>query len=267
MTKDVATILEEVAENGFSIVPGILDVEKLRRVRKAFAVATEEMEKRGLVMFDPRLDPNEHNIRVNNLPDMDPVFMELLRDPTALAVARALLGENAIVSNFTANMTTPGSASMNIHSDQALCSPAPWRDTWLINVIWCLDDVKAENGGTLYIPGSHRFRDRQDVPANFESKLQVVEAPAGAAIVLEGRVWHTSGINTTSDEKRALLFALYTRDFLRSQVNWEVLLSDETKQRLDDNDRALLGMGALCNVHGVDIIMREGHDLDSAAVM
>ncbi|MDG2003039.1 MAG: hypothetical protein P8J20_06870, partial [Novosphingobium sp.] len=82
-----------------------------------------------------------------------------------------------------------------------------------------------------------------------------------------GRLWHTSGNNVTSDESRALLFALYNRDFLRPQVNWEVLLSDETKQLLDEADRALLGMGALCNIHGVDIIMREGYDLDSAVVM
>ena len=86
-------------------------------------------------------------------------------------------------------------------------------------------------------------------------------------IVLEGRVWHTSGVNTTENERRALLFALYNRDFLRPQVNWEVLLSDETKARLTEEDKALLGMGSLCNVHGVDIIMREGYDLDSAVVM
>jgi len=267
MTKDVSTILEEVAEQGFSIIPDMLDADRLARVRKAFNAATDEMERRGLVIFDPRLDPNAYNIRVNNLPDMDPVFMELLRDPTAVAVARALLGETMFVSNFTANMTTPGSASMNIHSDQALCSPAPWNETWMINFIWCLDDVTPENGGTLYIPGSHRFRTRKDVPADLEGKLQVLEAPAGSAIVLEGRVWHTSGINTTKDERRALLFALYNRDFLRPQVNWEVLLSDATKEQLSEDDRALLGMGALCNVHGVDIIMREGYDLGSAVVM
>jgi ectoine hydroxylase-related dioxygenase (phytanoyl-CoA dioxygenase family) len=198
---------------------------------------------------------------------MDPVFMELLRNPTAVAVARALLGETMFVSNFTANMTTPGSASMNIHSDQALCAPAPWNETWMMNFIWCLDEVTPENGGTLFIPGSHRIRTRDEVPADLSGKLQVLEAPAGSAIALEGRVWHTSGVNTTSDERRALLFALYNRDFLRPQVNWEVLLCDETKARLSDEDRALLGMGSLCNVHGVDVIMREGYDLDSAVVM
>lgn len=267
MSKDVKQILDEMEEQGFSIVPGMLEPALLQRVRKAFEAAIEAMEARGLVVFDPRLDPNAHNIRVNNLPDMDPVFMELLRHPTAVAVARALLGENMFVSNFTANMTTPGSGSMNLHSDQALCSPAPWNDTWMFNAIWCLDEVRPDNGGTLYLPGSHRFRTRDDVPADYESRLKVLEAPAGSVIFLDGRVWHTSGVNSTRDERRSLLFALYNRDFLRPQVNWEVLLSDETKQRLDDADRALLGMGALCNVHGVDIIMREGYDLDSAVVM
>ena len=267
MTKSVVAILAEVEERGFSIVPGLLAGERLARVRKAFDAAIDEMERRDLVIFDPRLDPNDRNIRVNNLPDMDPVFMELLRDPTAVAIARALLGETMFVSNFTANMTTPGSASMNIHSDQALCSPEPWNDAWMLNVIWCLDRVTPENGGTLFIPGSHRYHTLADVPANGEGVLRVLEAPAGAAIVLEGRVWHTSGLNTTHDERRALLFALYNRDFLRPQVNWEVLLSGETKARLTDEDRALLGMGALCNIHGVDLIMQAGYELGSAVVM
>ncbi|MCX7864130.1 MAG: phytanoyl-CoA dioxygenase family protein [Novosphingobium sp.] len=265
--KPIAVILEEVARQGFSIIPGLLAGTRLARVRRAFDAAIKEMERRGLVVFDPRLDPNDRNIRVNNLPDMDPVFMELLRDPTAIAIARAILGQTMFVSNFTANMTLPGSASMKLHSDQALCAPAPWNEPWLLNFIWCLDRVTYDNGGTLYLPGSHQFRTREDVPADYAAGLQVLEAPAGSAIVLEGRVWHTSGANTTRNERRALLFALYNRDFLRPQVNWEVLLSDRTKAQLNEEDRALLGMGALCNIHGVDLVMREGYDLGSAVVM
>ena len=225
------------------------------------------MRRRGLVVHDTRLDPTPHNIRVNNLPDMHPVFMELLQNPTALAVARGLLGDAAIVSNFTANVAYPGAGSMNLHSDQALIVPGPWREGWVLNVIWCLDDVTPENGGTLYVPRSHKYEDRADLPADAESRMKAFSAPAGSVIVMEGRLWHTSGINTTADERRALLFALYGRPFLRQQVNWDVLLSEATKARLTAEDRTLLGMGPLSNIYGVDLVMREGHRLDEVQVL
>jgi ectoine hydroxylase-related dioxygenase (phytanoyl-CoA dioxygenase family) len=245
----------------------MLDPARLTEVRGAFSAAIDVMRQRGLCVFDPRLDPNPHNIRVNNLPDVDPVFMELLHDPEALAIARAMLGESALVSNFSANVSLPGAEPMTVHSDQALIVPSPWSQPWVMNVIWCLDDVRKENGGTLYVPGSHKFTTLEDVPENVEAALVPFEASAGSVIVMEGRLWHTSGANVTMDESRALLFALYSRDFVRQQMNWEALLTDATKQRLDEADRALLGLGPLGNVHGVDIIMRDGYDITSVKVL
>lgn len=267
MQPQVSEILDEVAENGFCVVPDMLDPARLAKVRNAFGAAVDEMKQRGLVVFDPRLDPNPNNIRVNNLPDMDPVFIDLLRDPAALEIVRALLGDTALASNFSANVALPGSASMNVHSDQALIVPEPWSDCWVLNIIWCLDEVRPENGGTLYLPGSHRFRKRSDIPSDIKSALRPFHAPAGSFIVMEGRLWHTSGVNVTQDESRALLFALYSRNFVRQQMNWEALLSDRTKQSLDDEMCALLGMGPLGNVYGVDLIMQTGYDLQSAEVL
>ena len=84
---------------------------------------------------------------------------------------------------------------------------------------------------------------------------------------MDGRLWHTSGTNVTRDERRALLFALYSRNFLRQQMNWEALLCDATKAGLDADARALFGLGPLGNVHGVDLIMQQGYTLDSAEVL
>jgi fumagillin biosynthesis dioxygenase len=265
--EDLPRILSELDEHGFLVIPDVLDSAELAHVRAAFQAATDEMIRRGLVVFDPRLDPNPHNIRVNNLPDMDPIFVELLRHPRVLPIVHALTGKDSLVSNFSANVALPGSASMNIHADQALVAPSPWNDVWLFNAIWCLDEVRAENGGTLYIPGSHRFRERSDVPPRDAQELRPFEASAGSVIIMDGRLWHTSGVNVTRDEERALLFALYSRNFLRQQMNWEALLSPETKAGLDTQARALFGLGPLSNVYGVDLIIQEGYTLESAEVL
>ena len=136
---------------------------------------------------------------------------------------------------------------MSIHSDQALVAPEPWLAPWSINIIWCLDDVYFENGGTLYLPGSHRFTKRSDLPTDALAKMQAFTAPRGAIVAMDGRVWHTSGANVTTDTERALLFGYYSVDFLRPQTNWNVMLSDATKAALSPDLFTLLGLGPAGN--------------------
>jgi fumagillin biosynthesis dioxygenase len=236
-----------IAEHGFCVIPGVLNRDQLASVRSALdaAIGLTAQEEAGT--FNPLLDPNASSIRVNNLPDFDPLFVDLLRHPRALPIIRRLLGPDAYVSNFTANIALPGAGSMRIHSDQALVMPGPWVECFAMNIIWCLDDIHPQNGATRYIPNSHRFRTVSDLPTNALEGLEAFTAPAGSIIVMEGRLWHTSGPNSTQDERRALLFAYYTRGFLRAQVNWDVTLSERAVARLDENARQLLGMGAFSN--------------------
>ena len=109
-----------------------------------------------------QLDPNPSNVRVFDLVDLDPLFGDLLEHPVADAVVARFLGPEYIISNFTANIARPGSGSMFIHSDQSLVAPEPWLLPWAINIIWCLSDVRAENGATRHIPGSQRWASRAE---------------------------------------------------------------------------------------------------------
>jgi ectoine hydroxylase-related dioxygenase (phytanoyl-CoA dioxygenase family) len=68
------------------------------------------------------------------------------------------------------------------------------------------------------------------------------EAAAGSVILMDGRLWHTSGANTSADRERAMAFALYARSFLRHQTNWNRVLSPETRRRLDPRLKEWLGL-------------------------
>ena len=72
--------------------------------------------------------------------------------------------------------------------------------------------------------------------------MRSFEAAAGSVILMDGRLWHTSGENTTADRERALLFAFYARSFLRHQNNWNRSLSGETRRRLDPTLKEWLGL-------------------------
>lgn len=238
---------KHLTDHGFCIVRNALSASELKLARDALDQAAAEQRANGRQGHDSRLDPNEANIRIYNLPAIAPVFIDLLQREDALGAAKMVLGPDVLVSNFSANIALPGSGSMKLHSDQALVVPPPWPHPWAANIIWCLDDVHEANGATRYLPGSHRFQSLEELPSDALAKTVPFEAPAGSFIVMEGRLWHTSGCNTTANEQRRMLFAYYSSDFIRTQMNWAFTLPDVVQSGMDDATRALFGLGFMGN--------------------
>jgi ectoine hydroxylase-related dioxygenase (phytanoyl-CoA dioxygenase family) len=237
----------QLRDNGFCVFQNVLSKIELERAREALDRGVEFTRKVMGSTHLAMLDPNEANIRVNNLPAIDPVFVELLMRADVSKAVEALLGPHYLVSNFTANIALPGSEPMKIHSDQALVMPPPWPHIFAMNIIWCLDDVHEANGATRYLPGSHRFQSQEEVPADAMEKTVAFEAPAGSFIAMEGRLWHTSGRNVTHDERRRMLFAYYSSDFIRQQMNWGFTLPADVQAGMDAKTRALFGLAPAGN--------------------
>ncbi len=204
-------------------------------------------EAQGIPTHIETLDPNDRNVRVFDIIALDPLFAELIAHPVADRIVGDLLGPDYIVSNFTANIARPGSGSMFVHSDTALVLPEPWLAPQSVNVIWCLTDVHPDNGATLHIPGSHRFRTHDDVPADPMAEMVPFTAPAGSIVVMEGRIWHTSGANVTADEDRALLFGYYTKPFIRPQWNFTAALAPDVQAAMSPLMRYRLGLELFLN--------------------
>jgi ectoine hydroxylase-related dioxygenase (phytanoyl-CoA dioxygenase family) len=248
MTGDpLAAAKTALADDGWCVVPDVLDPAASAKALDRLWAAKAEVARRGVPTFMPVLDPNESNVRVFYLLELDALFRDLIRHPAAIALVQSLLGRGFLISNFTANIARPGSRSMALHSDQSLVVPEPWFKPWALNIIWCLTDVTFENGATLFIPGSHLWRTRADVPPDADTRLRPFEAKAGSIIAMDGRVWHTSGANITADQDRALLFGYYSKAFLRPQVNWNAALSPDTQAGLDRQMRSWLGLDADAN--------------------
>ncbi len=240
--------LASIAADGYAVIPDVLSAAEVDDITARLWAAAEESERRGMPTRIEALDPNAANVRVFNLLDLDEVFLRLIDHPTAAALAAGVLGNEYIVSNFTANIARPGSGSMMIHSDQGIVVPEPWLEPWSINVIWCLSDVRAENGATRFLPGSHRFTTADEVPDDIADRLVAFEAPAGSIVAMEGRVWHTSGANITADEDRPLLFGYYTKPFVRPQWNHAVALRPEVQATCSPDLRYRLGLDVALNL-------------------
>jgi fumagillin biosynthesis dioxygenase len=239
--------LSDLKSNGYCIIPSVLPPDQVQATLSRLWQAAEESRKRGNPTHLPQLDPNESNVRVFYLMELDPLFRELIQHPIAVKMVREVLGHDFLISNFTANIARPGSQSMGLHSDQSLVVPEPWVQPWAVNIIWCLHDVDFENGATLFIPSSHKWTSLSDIPPSPEKLLKPFTAKAGDIVVMDGRVWHTSGANISKERDRALLFGYYTKPWLRQQVNWNRGLSDKTQEGLGEEMREWLGLGVTAN--------------------
>lgn len=232
-------------EDGWCVIPDVLTSKEAQNALDRLWKAKARAEERGDDTYLPSLDPNESNVRVFYLLELDQIFRDLITHPVAIEMVQSVLGPDFLISNFTANIARPGSKSMALHSDQSIVVPGPWHHVWAVNIIWCLTDVYKDNGATLHIPGSNKWTDRSDIPSNAPELLRPFEAKAGSIIVMDGTVWHTSGANVTKDRDRALLFGYYSAGFLRQQVNWSarLLSKDPAFQDLfDERLKAWLGL-------------------------
>lgn len=251
-----ATARHDLENHGYCVIRDVLTARRSAEILDEVWHSIEVNKQLGLATHLNR-DPNEQNVRATMLIDRGQTFEDLVTHDIALDVVETLLGPDYILSNLTGNIARPGSGSMLVHSDQSLVAPAPWTEAWAVNVIWCLTDVHQDNGATLYLPESHKYRTADELPEDTYSQLRPFEAPVGSVIVMDGRTWHTSGFNVTADEDRALLFAFYCRSFVRPQMNWPAILDPDVFDAMPSEIQRLLG-GNPARAYGTQTTARFG---------
>ena len=196
-------------------------------------------------------------------------FRDLLKHDRARALVGHLLGEDYLLSSFTANIARKGGI-VEAHTDQWWMpwpvlperrSVAPGSMTRELarggnmdpdapghmispavacNVVWMLTDFTEENGATLVVPGSH-LSGRQPVwEKDKDAGWVPMTGKAGAAAVIDGRIWHSTGRNLGSADRVAAL-TYFTAPQFRTQENIAVGVAQEILDDADDDLRALMG--------------------------
>jgi ectoine hydroxylase-related dioxygenase (phytanoyl-CoA dioxygenase family) len=228
---------------GVCVIEDVLDARGVARVKQALldGIARDEVD--GVPVRGFPFDPDTKNIRLFDLIGKDPVFAELAEHPLAVELTRHLIGAPFLLSNFSANVTAPGSGAMYMHADQGYV-PAPWPPYPMgSNVAWALDEFTEANGGTRFVPRSH-LRDHGPEATMDGAGTIAMECPAGSIFVMDTRVWHQTGPNTSADVTRAGLFAYYVRPWIRPQWNWYQTVSPELLESLSPAMREMLGFGS-----------------------
>lgn len=252
-TKDLAQAAADLQEHGACVVLDALEPALLQEVRTALYRAADSDRQRGWAQKYQYGGDDHVNQRIWNLPSRDPVFGDLAEHPVALHFVTALLGWPALLSSMSANITAGGGQSMILHADQGYMPP-PWDRPHGVNIGWCVDDFTAESGATCYVPGSHK-QNGLGMGQDMSDRLVPIEAPAGSAIVMEGRLLHTNGVNRNG-VRRAGVFSWYTLPIYLPQENWFLSLTPAVRQFGSETLVTLLGFRpqVMGRINGLDRI-------------
>ncbi|HEV2370497.1 MAG TPA: phytanoyl-CoA dioxygenase family protein [Acidimicrobiales bacterium] len=256
VTQDLDRARADLAELGYCLVADALEPTTVAGLRRR----VEELAAREIEDGTDYVYENGSNQRVWTLLNKGPEFVDLILHPLAIEMMEHLLGYGFLLSNIDANIAGPGGKPMFLHADQSFVpDPWPWPYPLVANIMWMLDDFTPDNGATRVVPGSH-LEGHGPRPADMagRAKTEPVTAPAGTALVFDGRLWHQTGANTTRDEKRHGILAYYCRPFMRQQENWFVSLRPDVLESAPPRLRQLLGYENYLSLGMIDGMPRTG---------
>ena len=255
-TEDLDRCKADIDRFGYALLANALSAPELKRLRARLEeVAAAERADGVAAVYD-----DDESQMINVFVNKGRPFVDLIEHPKTLPLIAHILGEHFLLSNAAALIKGPGGAAQVVHSDQTYV-PEPWTYAAVGNVIWMADDFTEANGATRVVPGSHMRQTNppggdytkgfdpyepvsispEGQPPEVFAETVPVEAPAGTALVFEGRLWHCGGANTTKDEYRHGAVTYYCRPFLRQQENFVRSISPGVLESASPTLRRLLG--------------------------
>ena len=166
----------------------------------------------------------------------DEAFVEAVLNPAALAIARWMCGQSAVMTGATwllkGSNKVPGIGKgdqtdpLLLHNDAGGVPPPMSQYAQFCNTSWVLSDYsKEEDGPTVYVPGSHLFGrapflheedfTREDSPY----PVVPLSAREGSLAVWHGATWH-GALPRTSPGLRVTLVLTWMRSYMKPIQDW-----------------------------------------------
>lgn len=214
-TVEVASAAAEIAEVGYTVLPGVLSeaecdalVEDLERLEVELGITPANNSFEGRATW-----------RIYNLLAHGPRFEAIPVHPAVLPVVESVLDRGCLVSSLSSIAIGPGEVAQPIHADDQLIPlPKPHPPT-VCNTMWALTEFTEDNGATRIIPGSHLAATNPDYGAHYDSVPAVMSK--GSVLVWHGSLWHGGGANRTQ-QRRVGIAMNYCAGWIRQQENQQL---------------------------------------------
>ncbi len=267
-TADLSIAKAHLDEFGYCLLANALTPKQVEALRTRLVEQAAAEKQQGLAFEDGSKEKSSGiNQRVWMLINKGKIFHEPLLHKEVHELIRHVLGEQYLLSCYTANIAKPGGVAMNLHTDQWWMPPPTRRDrsplpvgsitrerrdvddagppsmiapAVVVNVMWMLVDFTPENGGTRLVPRSHLTGRHPDKELDRDVEPIAAEGPAGTAMVFDGRMWHGTGANV-SDGPRLGVLSTFCGPQFRTQENLTVGTSKEVLENAPPELLALLG--------------------------
>jgi hypothetical protein len=134
------------------------------------------------------------------------------------------------------NLKNKVSYAGNIHRDiRSYSGEVPL----MVNMLVMLDDFTPENGATYLLSGSH-LSSEKPTDEQFFAKAERAIGKKGDIILFNANLWHAAGVNNTDEERRALTL-LFTKPFMKQQLDYPRFFGEEFGNTLSDYSKQVLG--------------------------
>jgi len=237
-SSEINAALEEA---GCAVLTGLVDAELRATIVSELAPS---MAQTPVIEDD---DPKEfypgRTRRITALATRSPAIADhLIAHPAALSVCDEFLLPNSEygyqVHVSAALEVGPGARGQVLHreEDSFTYFKEP-RPNIIVASMWAMSDFRADNGGTLLVPGSHKWP-KERVPR--EEEIIPAEMPAGSVLFWMGGLLHGAGSNTSQDWRYGVILT-YSLGWVRQEENQYLDVPKERLAELTPEVRKLLG--------------------------
>ena len=214
---------DDFYNRGYQIIPNIINEEQVNQYKKKLI----DVYKQQLIDFGDnqmKMIGEQNTVRSPFL--YDDIFYNLLYNNFTMKIVEDILGSHAILSlqNGIIIQEHQEHHQSFYHRDliyQEFTSSKPLS----INIYFCLCDYHNLNGGTAFIPFSHKI---ENMPIVLIAETPYVKK--GSAILFDSMIFHKAGINNT-DTKRFGINTMYTLPFIKQQINYPLAIKQKTNDQ------------------------------------
>jgi ectoine hydroxylase-related dioxygenase (phytanoyl-CoA dioxygenase family) len=236
---NVPRVVEELAINGYSVIPDVLDAAALATLRTkipaTFARYTEELAKYPVAREISSRTENG----VTRLPFLfEPYFLNVLEHPGLLEIIDHTTGPPSILFMMHSFHVTPKDNQPGQEGWHRDYPRLVGHEMVSISVLMAVTDFSRENGCTEVVPGTHqRERPSDEFLARHATPL---EAPAGSAIVMDSSLFHR-GRKSNNAAPRMFLNMMFMKSYLKQQLDLPRALPASLVEQVPERTKQLLG--------------------------